>query len=88
MPHNLNHVEKFEMLHALDRAIEVSGKDETRAEPLRRARALIGAITPNRSCRLCMDYRASGFCAAWKRQIPPEWIEVGCDKWLDDDIPF
>ena len=87
MPHDLTYVEKSEMLHALDRAIEVSGKDETRAEPLRRVHALIGAITPNRSCRLCVDHRVGGFCATWKQQIPPDWIDAGCDNWIED-IPF
>lgn len=79
-----------QVLDAIDSALERVGDapSEARyAEPLKQARALIEAVPPYRPCRLCLDYMATGFCTTWKQQIPPEWLEVGCDNWLDD-IPF
>ena len=84
----LNPIEKNHILRALERAIECV--DAQYADPLKQARGIVDAIEPHSPCRLCMDFSAgpeSGHCARWKQDIPPEWLEVGCDQWLDD-VPF
>lgn len=90
MPHDI----RSQVLSAIDAAIADVGSapDQARyAEPLRQARAIIEAVPPYRPCRLCMDCVQSGaspaFCATWEQEIPSEWLEVGCDNWIDD-IPF
>lgn len=80
----LNPIEKNHILRALERAIECV--DAQYADPLKQAHGIVDGIEPQSPCRLCLDFE-SGHCARWKQDIPPEWLEVGCDQWLDD-VPF
>ena len=86
MPHDI----RSQVLSAIDAAIASVGATKAEqgryAAPLKHARAIIEEIPPYRPCRLCADHIAPGYCAEWKTDIPPEWLEVGCDKWFD--VPF
>jgi hypothetical protein len=80
----LNPIEKNRILRSLELAIECV--DAQYADPLKMAHAIVGEIQAYSPCRLCLDFSA-GHCAQWKQNIPPEWLEKGCDQWLDD-VPF
>ena len=99
MPHDI----RTQVLSAIDAAIASVGATKAEqgryAAPLKHARAIIEEIPPYRPCRLCLDFVPPNgktgshsvtfqeFCMQWKAPIPPEWMDVGCDNWLDD-IPF
>jgi len=80
----LNPIEKNKILRALERAIECV--DVQHADPLKQAHGIVDGIETQSPCRLCLDFSA-GHCARWKQEIPPDWLEKGCDQWLDT-VPF
>ena len=79
----LNPIEKFAILSALDQAIARNGATD---DPLKKVREMIDEMQALSPCRECLDFD-KGYCGHWKQNIPPEWLEIGCDNWLDD-VPF
>lgn len=40
------------------------------------------------NCTTCEHYNASGFCKLHQGKPPAEFVAIGCDDWLFDDVPF
>ena len=76
---------------AMDRAREVTGSEEAEQMRLELARSLVirsfEEYPKDRSCHTCDEY-VSGYCQAWRADVPEDVLEGGCSKHRDEGVPF